>query len=62
MRRGGQPGVADGLSGRLLGLDEQQAEDSASLPEPEVLAAEIAEDLEAALAEFAQIAAELKTR
>jgi type I restriction enzyme M protein len=35
-------------------------EDSANLPEPDVIAAEIAEDLQAALDQFAQIAAGLK--
>jgi type I restriction enzyme M protein len=37
-------------------------EDSANLPPPDVIAAEIVEDLEAALAEFAQIAASLKPK
>jgi hypothetical protein len=32
----------------------------ANLPDPDVIAAEIAEDLQAALDQFAQIAAELK--
>ena len=35
-------------------------EDSANLPDPGVLALEITEDLEAALAQFAEIAADLK--
>jgi type I restriction enzyme M protein len=34
-------------------------EDSANLPDPDVLAAEIVEDLQAALAQFAAIAEEL---
>jgi type I restriction enzyme M protein len=43
-------------------LKDDSLEDSASLPEPDVIAAEIVEDLEAALDEFAQIAADLKSR
>jgi type I restriction enzyme M protein len=35
-------------------------QDSANLPDPGVLALEITEDLEAALAQFAEIAADLK--
>ena len=35
-------------------------EDSANLPDPNVIAAEIVEDLEAALSQFATIAADLK--
>jgi len=35
-------------------------EDSANLPRPDVIAAEIVEDLEAALQQFATIGAELK--
>jgi len=38
----------------------QSLEDSANLPDPGVLALEITEDLEAALAQFAEIAADLK--
>jgi hypothetical protein len=34
--------------------------DSANLPDPDVIAAEIAEDLQAALDQFTQIAADLK--
>jgi type I restriction enzyme M protein len=34
--------------------------DSANLPDPDVIAAQIAEDLQAALDQFAQIAAEPK--
>jgi type I restriction enzyme M protein len=37
-------------------------EDSASLPDPDVLAAEIVEDLQAALDEFALIAADLRVK
>jgi len=35
-------------------------EDGANLPDPDVIAAEIVEDLQAALAEFAEIASDLK--
>ncbi len=35
-------------------------EDSANLPPPEIIAQEIVEDLQAALAQFAEIAADLK--
>jgi type I restriction enzyme M protein len=35
-------------------------EDSANLPHPDIIAAEIFEDLQAALAQFAEIANELK--
>jgi len=46
----------------IFWLKDDSLEDSASLPEPDVIAAEIVEDLEAALDEFAQIAADLKQR
>ena len=35
-------------------------EDSANLPDPDIIAQEIVEDLQAALAQFAEIAADLK--
>ena len=35
-------------------------EDSANLPDPDVIAAEVVEDLQAALAQFAEIASDLK--
>ena len=35
-------------------------EDSANLPDPDIIAAEIVEDLQAALAQFAEIASDLK--
>lgn len=48
-------------------LDEKSAtgkgeslEDSANLPDPDIIAAEIVEDLQAALAQFAEIASDLK--
>lgn len=52
----------DKLSLDIFWLKDDSLEDSASLPEPDVIAAEIVEDLEAALDEFAQIAADLKQR
>lgn len=44
----------------IFWLKDDSLEDSANLPEPDVIAAEIAEDLQAALDQFVQIAAELK--
>jgi type I restriction enzyme M protein len=41
-------------------LKDESLEDSANLPEPAIIAAEIVEDLQAALAQFAEIAADLK--
>jgi hypothetical protein len=43
-----------------LWLKDESLEDSANLPDPDVIAAEIAEDLQAALAQFAEIASDLK--
>lgn len=43
-----------------LWLKDESLEDSANLPDPDVIAAEIVEDLQAALAQFAEIAADLK--
>lgn len=50
----------DKLSLDLIWLRDESLEDSENLPPPEVIAAEIVEDLEAALAEFASIAASLE--
>jgi type I restriction enzyme M protein len=50
----------DKLSLDLIWLRDESLEDSDSLPPPDVLAQEIAEDLEAALSEFAQIAENLR--
>jgi len=44
----------------IFWLKDESLEDSANLPDPDVIAAEIAEDLQAALDQFAQIAADLK--
>jgi type I restriction enzyme M protein len=43
----------------IFWLRDESLEDSGDLPHPEVLAQEIVEDLEAALAQFAEIAADL---
>jgi hypothetical protein len=42
------------------GSKDESLEDSANLPDPDITAAEIVEDLQAALAQFAEIAADLK--
>jgi type I restriction enzyme M protein len=44
----------------IFWLKDESLEDSANLPDPDVIAAEIAEDLQAALDQFAAIAGELK--
>jgi type I restriction enzyme M protein len=41
-------------------LKDESLEDSANLPPPDIIAAEIVEDLQAALSQFAEIAADLK--
>jgi type I restriction enzyme M protein len=43
----------------IFWLKDESLEDSANLPAPEIIAAEIAEDLEAALEQFAEIAGDL---
>ncbi len=43
-----------------LWLKDESLEDSANLPDPDIIAQEIVEDLEAALSQFATIAADLK--
>jgi type I restriction enzyme M protein len=45
----------------IFWLKDESMEDSANLPDPGVIAAEIAEDLQAALDQFSQIATDLKT-
>jgi type I restriction enzyme M protein len=50
----------DKVSLDLFWLRDESLEDAANLPEPHVLAAEIVEDLEAALAEFSEVAASLR--
>jgi type I restriction enzyme M protein len=44
----------------IFWLKDESLEDSASLPDPDVIAAEIAEDLQATLDQFSQIASDLK--
>lgn len=44
----------------IFWLKDDSLEDSANLPEPDIIATEIAEDLEAALEQFSQIANDLK--
>jgi type I restriction enzyme M protein len=44
----------------IFWLKDDSLEDSANLPDPDVIAAEIAEDLQAALDQFSLIAADLK--
>ncbi len=50
----------DKVSLDIFWLKDDSLEDSADLPDPDVIAAEIAEDLQAALDQFAQIAVELR--
>ena len=45
---------------KSLSFRNQSLEDSADLPNPDVIAQEIVEDLQAALAQFAEIASDLK--
>ena len=44
----------------IFWLKDESLEDSANLPDPDVIAAEIAEDLQAALDQFSLIASDLK--
>ena len=44
----------------IFWLRDESLEDSDNLPPPDVIAAEIVEDLQAALDQFAQIAADLR--
>ena len=50
----------DKLNFGIFWLKDEPLEDSANLPDPDIIAAEIVEDLQAALAQFAEIAADLK--
>jgi type I restriction enzyme M protein len=52
----------DKVSLDLIWLRDESLEGSDNLPAPDVLAQEIAEDLEAALSAFAQIAESLRAR
>lgn len=51
----------DKASMDIFWLRDDSLEDSSNLPEPDVIAAEIVDDLQAALEQFAQIAGDLKT-
>ena len=51
----------DKVSLDLFWLRDESLEDSANLPDPDLIAEEIADDLEAALEQFAAIAADLRT-
>ena len=46
----------------LFWLRDRSLEDSAGLPDPDLIAAEIADDLQSALDQFAAIANDLKAR
>src|SRR5438093_1765530 len=50
----------DKLNLDIFWLKDDSLEDSANLPDPDIIAAEIVEDLQAALAQFAEIASDLK--
>jgi type I restriction enzyme M protein len=50
----------DKVSLDIFWRKDENLEDSTNLPDPDVIAAEIAEDLQAALDQFAQIASDLK--
>src|SRR2546421_1454848 len=50
----------DKLNLDIFWLKDESLEDSANLPDPDIIAAEIVEDLQAALVQFAEIANDLK--
>jgi type I restriction enzyme M protein len=50
----------DKLNLDIFWLKDESLEDSANLPDPDVIATEIVEDLQAALVQFAEIASDLK--
>ena len=50
----------DKVSLDIFWLRDESLEDSAGLPEPDILAAEIVQDLEAALEQFAAIAEDVE--
>jgi type I restriction enzyme M protein len=50
----------DKLNLDIFWLKDESLEDSANLPDPDVIAVEIVEDLEAALQQFATITTDLK--
>ena len=49
----------DKLNLDIFWLKDESLEDSANLPDPDIIAAEIVEDLQAALAQFAEIASDV---
>jgi type I restriction enzyme M protein len=51
---------SDKLNPDIFWLKDEALEDSANLPAPDIIAADIVEDLQAALAQFAEIAADLR--
>lgn len=51
----------DKLNRDIFWLKDKSLEDSDNLPEPDILAQKITEDLQAALEQFAAVAAELKS-
>ena len=55
-----EPTKRDKLNRDTSWLKDESLEDSANLPDPEIIAAEIVKDLQAALAKFAEIASDLK--
>lgn len=54
------PPNSDKMNLDIFWLKDKSIEDSENLPEPDVLAQEIADDLQTALEQFSAIAAELK--
>jgi len=50
----------DKLNIDIFWLKDESLEDSANLPDPDIIAQEIVEDLQAALAQFAEIASDLR--
>ena len=52
--------MSDKLNLDIFWLKDESLEDSANLLDPDIIAQEIVEDLQAALAQFAEIAAGLK--
>ena len=52
--------VSDKVNLDFFWLKDERLEDSVDLPDPDIIAAEIADDLQAALAQFAEIANDLK--
>jgi hypothetical protein len=55
-----ESGVNPGIRGQRLVLTQPRNPHNANLPPRDIIAQEIVEDLQAALAQFAEIAADLK--